>query len=89
MTKKSLKDNSKAEKRKAQHSFRDSLENFKSVLSDMGAPLGMPPLEGDEDLKTMKCPDCGWVGPGIYAIFKDVNFYCPECSHLFLPPKSD
>lgn len=62
----------------------DPVEALEDVVSDLGASLGMPMTEEEqEEAYTIDCPHCDWRGPMVDAEFKDGNFHCPKCLKSF------
>jgi transposase len=61
----------------------EKIEDLSDWLTEKGKELGMPD-EDDDGAYTSECPACGWTGPMIETIFKDGEFYCPACDHMFV-----
>lgn len=62
-----------------------NIDDLSDFLNDMGKELGMPD-EDDEDAYRSECPACKWTGQITETIFKDNEFYCPQCNYMFVPP---
>lgn len=64
---------------------KEAIEELENILSDLGQQIGI----SDDDDYSADCGHCGWQGNTMDVVFKDGEFYCPQCGIMFVPPTDD
>ena len=60
---------------------REALAELEDFLGELGAKIG---IDEDDDYSA-DCGHCGWEGNAMDVVFKDDEFYCPQCGIMFVP----